>query len=59
MDEQVPVLEPVVPQRRRRIGLVVAVLALAAVGVLGLWGLFSVIRDAQPLRSGPATTRRG
>ena len=53
MDEQVPVLEPVVPQRRRRIGLVVAVLALAAVGVLGLWGLFSVIRDAQPLAAGP------
>ena len=49
MDEPVPVLEPVVPQRRRRIGLVVAVLALLAVGVVALWGLFTVVRDAQPL----------
>ena len=49
MDEPVPVLEPVVPQRRRRLGLVVAVLALLAVGVVALWGLFTVVRDAQPL----------
>ena len=52
MDEPVPVLEPVVPQRRRRIGLAVAVLALLAVGVAGLWGLFTVVRDAQPLGGG-------
>jgi TolB protein len=53
MDEPVPVLEPVVPRRSRRIGLAVAVLALAAVGVAGLWGLFSVVRDAQPQGGGP------
>jgi hypothetical protein len=52
MDEPVPVLEPVVPQRRRRVGLVVAVLALLAVGVVGLWGLISVVRDAQPVGRG-------
>ena len=53
MDEPVPVLEPVVPRRSRRIGLAVAVLALAAVGVAGLWGLLSTVRDAQPQGSGP------
>ena len=54
MDEPVPVLEPVVPQRRRRIGLAVAVLALVAVGLVGLWSLFSVVRDTQPLGGDPA-----
>ena len=54
MDEPVPVLEPVVPQRRRRIGLAVAVLALVAVGLVALWGLFSVVRDTQPLGGDPA-----
>jgi TolB protein len=53
MDEPVPVLEPVVPRRSRRIGLAAAVLALAAVGVAGLWGLFSTVQDAQPQGSGP------
>ena len=54
MDEPVPVLEPVVPQRRRRIGLAVAVVALVAVGLVGLWSLFSVVRDTQPLGGDPA-----
>jgi TolB protein len=54
MDEPVPVLEPVLPRRPRRIGVAAIVLALVLVGVTALWGVFVLGRPAattaSPLR---------
>jgi TolB protein len=54
MDEPVPVLEPVLPRRPRRIGLVALSLALILVGVTAVWGVLVFARPAattmSPLR---------
>jgi TolB protein len=54
MDEPVPVLEPVLPRRPRRIGLVALSLALILVGVTAVWGVLVLARPAattmSPLR---------
>ena len=54
MDEPVPVLEPVLPRRPRRIGVAAIVLALVLVAVTALWGVFVLARPAattaSPLR---------
>ncbi|HEU5205175.1 MAG TPA: hypothetical protein VFU17_12845 [Candidatus Limnocylindrales bacterium] len=54
MDQPVPVLEPVLPRRPRRIGLVALSLALTLVGLTAVWGVFALARPApttmSPLR---------
>ena len=54
MDELVPVLEPVLPRRNRRIGLAAVAFVLVLIGVTALWGVFVLARPAattvSPLR---------
>jgi TolB protein len=54
MDEPVPVLEPVLPRRPRRIGLAAVAVALVLIGVTASWGVFVLARPAatamSPLR---------
>jgi TolB protein len=46
MDEPVPVLEPVLPRRPRRVGLAAAAVAVTLIGVTAVWGVFVLARPA-------------
>ena len=52
MDEPVPVLEPVLPRRPRRIGVAAAAVAVVAVAVAAVWGVLVLARPA-PATSSP------
>ena len=54
MDEPVPVLEPVLPRRPRRIAIAVVVLAVVALTIAIIWALLVLVRPAL----GPATPLR-
>lgn len=52
MDEPVPVLEPVLPRRQRRVGPVVGALAILVLGAAAVWGVLVLARPGASV--GPA-----